>query len=262
MGYFSKPWRWLVAPAAIGVLFAAGCGGDGDSSPVVTPTPTPEPRPVLIAWSALYLEMVGSYGCDDLRMLQNFFQALGQKQTGLRIRMINDTGCDPRTDSERCGITSDWSQLAPFFNMIDGIGTLEYGPLASIDPLTYDVLILHGCWTDVGAIRTTLDRFVTTATHGGILVVGSHQCMDLLKVTGAEKANILVSSYGIQYGTASFTRNRCNAVGEVVRTGLMKDVTSSTLLYTVPLEVSAPARTLFATSDSRPLAAVYERVNP
>lgn len=261
MGHsFCRPLHWHAAAAVVGILLTAGCAGDGSSS--ATPTPG-EPRPVLIAWSALYLDLVGSYGCDDLRMLQNFFQALGQKQTGLRMRYLDDDACDPRNPPPRCKATEGGSAQAPFFSMIDAVGTLEYGPLSSVDPLTYDVLILDACRTDVAAIKTTLDRFITTATHGGILVLGSNHCKNIYNVFGTMKANILVSSYGIQYSeTAAFNQTKCNPIPEEARTGLMQGVASSTLRHTVPLEVSPPARALFTTGDGRPLAAVYERPNP
>jgi hypothetical protein len=270
MGYFSKPWRWLVAPAAIGILLAAGCGGD--SSPVLTPTPTPAPkRPVLIAWGSTGVLWAGLAGystsplscASDVVLIGNFIKGLAQKETGIKILYSIDSNCDPRRESSLCNLASEWSQLAPFFNMVNEVGTIEFKSVSGVDPFGYDVVILDCCRGSLTAPNATLENYINNATRGGVIVVASNSCRRSgTGIPTSQYANTLTAQYGITYTTEDLHDNTCFAIPGTLRTGLMAGVSSVSLLRATPMTVTAPAQMVLTNAAGQPVVAVYERVNP
>jgi hypothetical protein len=253
--------RSLALLSVIAVLLAVGCGDNGGDTPTPTPTPTPIPkRVVLVNWGSTGMLWAGSLStsCDEIRMVKNTLQTLAQRQTGIRVLYAGDSACDPRTSANFCNLVSDWSRLAPFFTMIDSIGTIEFKAYSSVDPYAYDVVILDCCRTNLAPIKTSIANYIDTVAHGGVLVVASNSCYRS-GTQSSQLANTIVQAYGMTLTTEDPTARGCFAVPAEKRTGILSDVTQLDLFRVAPQVVVAPARSVFENATGQPIIAVYEK---
>jgi hypothetical protein len=247
--------------SVIGALLAAGCADDGGGAPTPTPTPTPVPKRVaLVTWGYSGMLWAGSLStsCDEIRMLKNTLQTLAQRETGIRVLYATDSACDPRTSANFCSLVSDWSRLAPFFSMIDSIGTIEFKAYSSVDPYAYDVTILDCCRTGLTTLRTSLLNYIDTVAHGGVLVVGSNSCYRS-GTASSQLANTIVQTYGMTITTEDPTARGCYAVPAEKRTGILREVTQLDLFRVAPQVVVAPGRSVFENAGGQSIIAVYEK---
>jgi len=241
------------------ILLAAGCGGSDAPPPTPTPTPIPK-RPVLVSWGSSGMLWAGSLStsCDEIKMLKNVFQTLAQRETGIRVLYATDAACDPRTDPKWCMLVSEWARLAPFFNMIDSIGTIEFKAYSSVDPYAYDVVILDCCRTGLTSIKTAVQTYIDHAAHGGMLVVGSRACYRS-GTASSDLATTVVQPYGMTFLAEDPTERGCHLIPAEKRTGLLKDVTQLDFFRVVPQSLTSPAKSAHEDATGRPLMSYYER---
>ena len=253
-------WRPFACLPVAAILFAAGCGGDGSSDPTPTPTPTPVPKRVaMVSYGYSGMLWAGSLSssCDEIRMYKNILQTLAQRETGIRVLYAQESTCDPRTDPQWCRLVSEWARLAPFFNMINSVGTIEFKPYTSVDPYAYDVVILDCCRTSLTTIRDRVLTYINTA-HGGMWVVGSNSCYRS-GTPSSQLANSIVQEYGIRMTTEDPTARGCHALTAEEKTGILKDVASIDFFRMAPQTVASPARSVLLNDAGQHLIAVYER---
>jgi hypothetical protein len=252
--------RLAVLPLSMALL-VVGCGGGDDSTPTPTPTPTPIPkRTVLITWGNSGMLWAGSLStsCDEIPLLKNAFQTLAQKQTGIRVLYAGDSACDPRTSANYCSLVSDPARLAPFFAMIDSIGTIDFKAYSSVDPYAYDVVILDCCRTSLTSIKTSIANYIDTVAHGGMFVVGSRSCYRS-GTPSSELAQTVVQSYGTTFLAEDPTGRGCHDIAAEKRTGLLAGVTKLDFYRVVPQTLVAPAKSVYEDATARPLMSYYER---
>ncbi len=193
-------------------------------------------------------------------MLKNAFTTLARRQTGVRVLYAQDYACDPRADPQWCHLVSDWSRLAPFFNMISSIGTIDFKAYTSVDPYAYDVVILDTCRTNLtAAVQASVTTYINTA-RGGMFVVGSNSCMRGTTMS-SQLANTILQQYGIGMTLEDPGTRGCNAVPAAKQTGILEGVSTLSFFRVVPQVVASPARSVFEDTAGRPLISVYERTD-
>lgn len=131
------------------------------------PEPWPEQQPFasesrLIAWGK------SGIPTTNLAMHANAYAYLAGIAPGeaqLTILWVSD--CDPRTDALGCLA----GNVQPYFDMIAGIGTVEFQLLDAVDPAAYDVIVVDFCEpVDGDAIASLL------ATGASVLALGDRFC--------------------------------------------------------------------------------------
>jgi hypothetical protein len=105
----------------------------------------------------------------------------------MTILWIED--CDPREDAAGCLA----GNVQPFFDMVAGLGTIEFKPLSLVDPLAYDVVVADFCGPvspeQVGAMLGDGVR---------VLVLGDYWCESALGVS-AVVANQVLEHVGTRF---------------------------------------------------------------
>jgi hypothetical protein len=253
-------WSWMLGRLlpVIGVVLVAGCGG-GSGSGGDTPTPTPtQKRIVLVTYGSTGILWAGSLStsCDEIKMVKNALTTLAQRETGVRVLYASDSGCNPRTDPAWCHLVSESSRLAPFFSMIDSIGTIDFKAYSSVDPYAYDVVILDTCRTNTESIKTSIQSYIDHAAHGGMLILGTNVpgCS-----ASVQRANSIIQGYGMTLTSEDPQIQGCHAIAADKRTGLLKDVTQLDFFRIVPQTLTLSAKSVYEDATARPLMSYYER---
>lgn len=166
----------------------AGDSSEADSTET-GPEPWPEPWPFasesrLVAWGKSGLPTT------NLAMHANAYYWLAGVAPGegpLAILWIAD--CDPRTDPQGCLA----GNVQPFFDMVAGVGTIEFRPLEVVDPSAYDLIVADFCEAvDGDAIATLL------AEGHGVMALGDPFCVQAGS-TGAARANATLAHFGTRF---------------------------------------------------------------
>ena len=177
---------------------ADSSGGEdttGNSSgPSRTPRPWPEPWPLgadsrLVVWGQSGIPKA------NLEMFANIFHHLAGVAPGeqaLTIGWIGD--CDPRTDPDGCSA----GDVTPFFEMVDGLGTLEFTS-SEFDTSAYDVVVADFCGP-VDAERLA----VLLADGEGVLALGDRSCTVADGSSSALVANQTLAHFGVRFGFREF----------------------------------------------------------
>jgi hypothetical protein len=153
----------------------------------------PEPWPEQLAFSSeSRLVTWGKSGIPttNLAMHANAYAYLAGIMPGeapLAILWIAD--CDPRTDALGCLA----GNLQPYFDMITGIGSVEFKPLDTVDPSAYDVIVADFCEPlDGDAIASLL------ASGVGVLALGDPFCT-VEGSSSAARANATLAHFGVRF---------------------------------------------------------------
>jgi hypothetical protein len=153
------------------------------------PEPWPEQQPFssesrLVTWGK------SGIPTTNLALHANAYAYLAGIMPGeaqLAILWIAD--CDPRTDPLGCLA----GNVQPYFDMVTGIGTVEFQPLDSVDPSAYDVVVADFCGPlDGDAIASLL------ASGVGVLALGDNFCM-IEGSSSAERANATLAEFGVRF---------------------------------------------------------------
>ncbi len=164
---------------------------DSDSSSSEDSGPEPWPEPWSFA-SESRLVVWGKSGIPttNLAMHANVYYWLAGVAPGegpLSILWIAD--CDPRTDAQGCLA----GNVQPYFDMVAGVGTIEFKPLATVDPAAYDVIIADFCEAIEGeAIAAVL------AEGFGVLALGDPFCTNA-GISSAARANSTLAHFGVRF---------------------------------------------------------------
>jgi hypothetical protein len=149
-------------------------------------------------------------------LLANTFYFLAGVAPGerpLAILWIGD--CDPRTDADGCHA----GDVQPFFDLVDGLGTIEFAVPRTIDPSAYDVVIADFCGPVDGEwIAASL------ATGEGVLALGDRACATATG-SSAKVANETLTHFGVRFVSDVLLDPRF-AVPDDAQTGLLEGVTS------------------------------------
>lgn len=105
------------------------------------------------------------------------------------LRLLWVATCDPRLDPTGCFA----GNLAPYFEMVAEIGTIDFEPLSQVDPRAYDVVIADFC----GPIRPTEVRDML-AEGAHVLVLGDLWC-STSEGRSADLANALLVHLGTRF---------------------------------------------------------------
>lgn len=256
-----RPGLWIVAFTACACSSSgstgtapADAGANADAEVDAGPK---SPTPGLIVFGSTTITFNNT--CDTMRMAKNAIQALANKPQGISILMTSKEACDPRTAPDFCRITSDQTKIAPFFSMIDEIGTVKFRPVTD-DLSPYDVVIAEYCLGYLKGQETILQEYIRT--RGGVLVLADNFCVHPPDKTSGE-ANVLVSRYGVTLSTTEDpTPTECASVPAEQQIDLMEGVGAVNVRRWVPMTVASPARGYFVNGAGKTLAAVYERTLP
>jgi hypothetical protein len=105
----------------------------------------------------------------------------------LSILWIGD--CDPRVDELGCLA----GNIAPFFEMIDRVGRVDFRPLSAVDARAYDVVVADFCGpVDPQQVATLL------GDGAGVLVLGDRWCGSSAGLS-ADVANVLLERIGARF---------------------------------------------------------------
>ncbi len=189
--------------------------GESDSSSDTGPEPWPEPWPFanesrLVAWGKTGIPT------SNLAMLANTYYDLAGVAPGegpLTILWIAD--CDPRTDAAGCLL----GNVQPFFDMVEGVGTIEFKPLASVDPAAYDVFVVDFCEAVEGEAIAAL-----LAEGAGVLALGDHHCTSAAG-SSAKLANATLAHFGVRFGERELYSHDFTVPADA-QAGLLAGVTS------------------------------------
>jgi hypothetical protein len=108
--------------------------------------------------------------------------------------------------------------VQPFFDMVAGIGTIEFKTLSQVDPLAYDVVIADFC----GPVAP--EQIATILGEGaGVMVLGDWWCETQAGVS-AELANGLLEHLGARF-TGDVLNNHSFLVPDSKQFGLLDGVT-------------------------------------
>lgn len=153
------------------------------------PEPWPEQLPFssesrLIAWGK------SGIPTTNLAMHANAYAYLAGIAPGeaqLAILWVAD--CDPRSDALGCLA----GNVQPYFDMIAGIGTVEFQLLDAVDPAAYDVIVVDFCEpVDGDAIASLL------AAGVGVLALGDRFCT-IEGSDAAARANATLAHFGVRF---------------------------------------------------------------
>jgi hypothetical protein len=172
-------------------------GSSTDEGPGVEPPPMRRPKPWPEQWlfgADSRLVTWGKSGIPTVNpeLLANTFYFLAGVAPGerpLAILWIGD--CDPRTDADGCQA----GDVQPFFDVVDGLGTIEFAVPTAIEPDAYDVVIADFCGPVDGEWIA-----VSLAVGEGVLVLGDRSC-GTADGSSAKVANETLAHFGVRFGT-------------------------------------------------------------
>ena len=166
---------------------------ESDSSSDTTDTNEPEPWPEQWPFSAeSRLVVWGKSGIptSNPTMLTNVFYYLAAVTPGeAQLSILWVGNCDPRTDAQGCLA----GNVQPFFDLVDGLGTIEFKTLNTVDPAAYDLVIADFCSEVDGQQIATL-----LADGAGVLAMGDGFCL-LQGRSSAEVANDTLAHFGVRF---------------------------------------------------------------
>jgi hypothetical protein len=160
------------------------------------PPPMRRPRPWPEQWLFGADSRLVTWGRSGIptvnpELLANTFYFLAGVAPGerpLAILWIGD--CDPRTDVDGCHA----GDVQPFFDLVDGLGTIEFAVPTTIEPATYDVVIADFCGPVDGEwIAASL------AAGEGVLALGDRSC-GTPTGSSAKVANETLAHFGVRFG--------------------------------------------------------------
>lgn len=195
-------------------------GGNEDTTGSTIPEPTRTPR-----WPAPWpfgadsrLVVWGQSGIPtaNLPVFANIYYDLAGVAPGEQPLAIGWIGeCDPRVDPEGCSA----GDVQPFFDMIDGLGTIEFTP-SIVDPSAYDVVIADFCGpVDSQEVAALLEA------GEGVLALGDDACITAQGISSARAANPTIAHFGVRFGTQALTDPRVPVPPEA-QSGLLEGVAS------------------------------------
>ncbi|MFV8753278.1 hypothetical protein ACNOYE_22240 [Nannocystaceae bacterium ST9] len=221
--------------------------GEADSTDT-GPEPWPESWPFssesrLVVWGK------SGVPTTNLAMLSNIYYHLAGVAPGegpLTILWVAD--CDPRIDAAGCLA----GNVQPFFDMVDVVGTIEFKPLAAVDPTAYDVIVVDFCEVVEGESIATL-----LAEGAGVLALGDPFCTTPAG-TSAALANATLGHFGVRFVEHEVYAHDFTVPIEA-QVGLLAGVTSLDAWGVALHETIDPVVVLLTTLDG---AVLSERSEP
>lgn len=208
-----------------GTTYGTTHGYDGSTSDADTTETGPEPSRRPRGWPEPWLFAADSrlvtWGKSGIpttnqSMLANSFYFLAGVAPGerpLAIVWIGD--CDPRVDVDGCHA----GETQPFFDWIDGLGTIEFAVPTAIEPSAYDVVIADFCGpVDAEWIAASL------AAGEGVLALGDRSCATP-HGSSAKVANETLAHYGVRFGPQVLLDPSVEVPADA-QTGLLEGVTT------------------------------------
>jgi len=162
---------------------------------------------------------------DDYVLLRNILEHLTGKSSDVRI--LYTDGCDPREDEGLCDLSESFDYLQPFFNMVDGIGTITFANMSTVDLANYDVVIANFCSAlgnpEPNPEQTALLAYLAAGRPA--VVLGDNFCY-YDESPSAAAAALVVMFYGDTItGAETYETDRL-LVPEGFQTGLLAGVTN------------------------------------
>lgn len=175
----------------------------------------------------------------NLQLLANTFYALAGVAPGQRpLTILWIADCDPRIDADGC-MAGD---VQPFFDMVDGLGTIELASPAMLEPSDYDVVVADFCGPVDG-----LQIAALLAVGEGVLAMGDRQCATSTG-SSAKVANETIAHFGARFISRELQDQRF-AVPAEQQVGLLEGVTSLDVAGVSLQETMDPAVAVVETPD-------------
>jgi hypothetical protein len=193
--------------------------------------------------------------CDNLQLTRNMFECLGSGRTrDGRIAILYASDCDPRFDEQHC-YHEDWSEIAPFFDLIDEIGYIDFAfPSAPASLHDYSLVIADLCraWAPLTPERETLAAY---ARDGGrLLVLGDNFCAPA-GGKSASFANLILEEFGTSFTTEDPAADVPLVIPDDRQLGLLEGVGQLLVWRVTPQRADTAFATVFA-SELGPLLTI------
>lgn len=221
-----------LAPPAVVLLAATACG-DADVT-----APGAAEDGIAITWGSTGIIFTSQN--DNLRLIRNYLVHLGQdRQIGSETRILYTFPCDPRTDPGLCQLASDFATLEPFFEVVEEVGTVEFGTMSETARDEYSLVIADFCH----GLRTAERRALIApylAAGGRALLLADNFCFPNQQTSSAAAANTVLEPLGVHFTDLDPADRTPLDVSSQGGTELLEGVDSLFIFRVVPQEIEDP----------------------
>jgi hypothetical protein len=195
--------------------------------------------------------------CDNMQLTRNLLECLGSgRERDGRIAVLYASACDPRFDEDTCQY-GDFSELAPFFELVEEIGYVDFAyPTRTPSLHDYSVVIADMC-REAGPLTAEREAMLRYAHEGGrLLVLGDDFCD-----TSAELANLMLEELGTSFTAEDPAIEEPLFIPDDRQVGLLEGVQQLLIWRTTPQDDDT-AFTVVVGADHGPLLTILELQGP